>query len=93
MSTYFGEKTNNTYTLTQHSAIISQQGDLRFSGPPSGQGGGGSNPRQKGLCRSQGELASHCATDTPSTIGHRLDFPMVPREASSYKPEHWWHSG
>ncbi|GFO00597.1 hypothetical protein PoB_002710200 [Plakobranchus ocellatus] len=39
-----------------------QQGDLRHSGPPSGQG---SNPRQKGPCRSQGGLASHCATDAP----------------------------
>ncbi|GFO46936.1 hypothetical protein PoB_007344100 [Plakobranchus ocellatus] len=25
----------------------------------------GSNPRQKGSCRSQGGLASHCATETP----------------------------
>ncbi|GFO33385.1 hypothetical protein PoB_005989000 [Plakobranchus ocellatus] len=27
----------------------------------------GSNPRQKGLCRSQGGLASHCATVAPRT--------------------------
>ncbi|GFO45301.1 hypothetical protein PoB_007180600 [Plakobranchus ocellatus] len=25
----------------------------------------GSNPRQKGPCRSQGRLASHCVTDAP----------------------------
>ncbi|GFN93086.1 hypothetical protein PoB_001959200 [Plakobranchus ocellatus] len=27
----------------------------------------GSNPRQKGLCRSQGGSTSHCATDAPIT--------------------------
>ncbi|GFN91772.1 hypothetical protein PoB_001827800 [Plakobranchus ocellatus] len=36
-------------------------GDLRVSGPLLGQGRG-SNPRQKGPCRSQGGLASHCTT-------------------------------
>ncbi|GFN86250.1 hypothetical protein PoB_001275600 [Plakobranchus ocellatus] len=45
-----------------HAQASPQQGDLRLSGPPSGQG---SNSRQKGPCRSQGGLASHCATDTP----------------------------
>ncbi|GFO24279.1 hypothetical protein PoB_005078400 [Plakobranchus ocellatus] len=28
-----------------------------------------SNPRQKGLCRSQGGLTSHCANDVPSLAG------------------------
>ncbi|GFO42996.1 hypothetical protein PoB_006950100 [Plakobranchus ocellatus] len=39
-----------------------QQGDLRLSGPPSGQGaGGGARSRD----RSQGGLTSRCATDDP----------------------------
>ncbi|GFO11388.1 hypothetical protein PoB_003789300 [Plakobranchus ocellatus] len=39
----------------------------RLAGPPSGQGAGskGSNSRQKGPWRSQGGLASHCATEAP----------------------------
>ncbi|GFN81134.1 hypothetical protein PoB_000764000 [Plakobranchus ocellatus] len=45
-----------------------QQGDLRFSDPPSGLGRRwrGLNPRQKGPCRSLGGHASHCATDAPT---------------------------
>ncbi|GFN77382.1 hypothetical protein PoB_000388800 [Plakobranchus ocellatus] len=47
-----------------------QQGDLSLSGPPSGQASGrrwrGSNPRQKGPCRSQGECIVHYATDAPA---------------------------
>ncbi|GFO10628.1 hypothetical protein PoB_003713300 [Plakobranchus ocellatus] len=44
-----------------------QQGDLRFSGPSQARvPGAGSNPQQKGPCRSQGGFAIHCATDTPS---------------------------
>ncbi|GFO02273.1 hypothetical protein PoB_002877800 [Plakobranchus ocellatus] len=41
-----------------------QHGDL--SGPPSGQGAGcgARTSRQRDPCRSQGGLASHCATDT-----------------------------
>ncbi|GFN87823.1 hypothetical protein PoB_001432900 [Plakobranchus ocellatus] len=45
-----------------------QQGDLRLSGPPSGQGTvQGSNPRQKDPCRPQGGFAVHCATAAPPT--------------------------
>ncbi|GFN85324.1 hypothetical protein PoB_001183000 [Plakobranchus ocellatus] len=29
----------------------------------------GSNSRQEGPCRSQGGLASHCATDAPNELG------------------------
>ncbi|GFO20744.1 hypothetical protein PoB_004724900 [Plakobranchus ocellatus] len=32
----------------------------------------GSNPRQKGPCRSHGGLASHCATDAPLHVGQTL---------------------
>ncbi|GFN87859.1 hypothetical protein PoB_001436500 [Plakobranchus ocellatus] len=40
-----------------------QQGDLKLLGPQSGQGaGGGARTRDKDPCRSQGGLASHCAT-------------------------------
>ncbi|GFN95640.1 hypothetical protein PoB_002214600 [Plakobranchus ocellatus] len=40
-----------------------QQGDLRLSGPPSGQSaGGGARTRD----RMVGGLTSHCATDVPS---------------------------
>ncbi|GFN76620.1 hypothetical protein PoB_000312600 [Plakobranchus ocellatus] len=48
-----------------------QQGDLRLFLRPSvrpGRQWRGSNPRQKGPCRSQGGLTSHCATDTPRTL-------------------------
>ncbi|GFO01198.1 hypothetical protein PoB_002770300 [Plakobranchus ocellatus] len=38
-----------------------QQGDLRLLGPSPGQGAdSGSNPPQKGPCRSQSGLANHC---------------------------------
>ncbi|GFO11341.1 hypothetical protein PoB_003784600 [Plakobranchus ocellatus] len=49
------------------SSTNSQQGDLRFSGPPSCQdAGGGARIRdERILADNQGGLASHCATDAP----------------------------
>ncbi|GFO46985.1 hypothetical protein PoB_007349000 [Plakobranchus ocellatus] len=43
-----------------------QRGDLRFSGPPPGQGTGGgvrTCDRQRVPCTSQGEFATYCPTD------------------------------
>ncbi|GFN79952.1 hypothetical protein PoB_000645800 [Plakobranchus ocellatus] len=47
-----------------------QQGDLRLSGPPSGQsaGDGGSNPQHRGPCRRPIPLALHAHPDRVISI-------------------------
>ncbi|GFO12096.1 hypothetical protein PoB_003860100 [Plakobranchus ocellatus] len=37
----------------------------------------GSNPRQKGPCRSQGGLTSHCATDAPRFKYRKINLNAV----------------
>ncbi|GFN88909.1 hypothetical protein PoB_001541500 [Plakobranchus ocellatus] len=52
----------------KHWSASPQQGDLRLSGPPSGQGAVG-GVRTSDRRVPQGGLASHWAIDAPSTIG------------------------
>ncbi|GFN92531.1 transposon ty3-g Gag-Pol polyprotein [Plakobranchus ocellatus] len=61
------QTTSNSHDYPKLNSPSPQQGDLRLSGPSSGQGtnGGARTPDGSRPCRSQDGLTSHCATDAP----------------------------